>query len=85
MLVFHILGAIAESERALIRERTAAGLAEGRRKVKTGGHPKRLSDKDVTAAKALLADGSLTSKEVGARFGVSKATLYRYLTPPKQD
>jgi AcrR family transcriptional regulator len=40
---------------------------------------KRLTERDVTAAKALLADGSLTSKEVAARFGVSKATLYRYL------
>jgi DNA invertase Pin-like site-specific DNA recombinase len=30
-------------------------------------------------AKPLLADGSLTSKEVASRFGVSKATLYRYL------
>lgn len=32
MLVFHMLGAIAEFERALIRERTTAGLAEARRK-----------------------------------------------------
>jgi hypothetical protein len=44
-----------------------------------GGRPKRLTVKDVTAAKALLADGFLRSKEVAARFGVSKATLYRYL------
>jgi DNA invertase Pin-like site-specific DNA recombinase len=79
MLVFHMLGAIAEFERALIRERTAAGLAEARRKGKTGGRPKRLTEKDVMAAKALLTNGSLTSKEVAARFGVSKATLYRYL------
>jgi len=33
----------------------------------------------MTAAKALLADGTLSSKEVAARFGVSKVTLYRYL------
>ncbi len=79
MLVFHMLGAIAEFERALIRERTAAGLAEAKRKGKKGGRPRRLTEKDTAAAKALLADGSLTSKEVAARFGVSKATLYRYL------
>jgi AcrR family transcriptional regulator len=40
---------------------------------------KRLTERNVTAAKALLADVSLTSKAVAARFGVSKATLYRYL------
>ncbi len=79
MLVFHMLGAIAEFERALIRERTAAGLAEAKRKGKKGGRPRRLTENGATAAKALLADGSLTSKEVAARFGVSKATLYRYL------
>ncbi len=79
MLVFHLLGAIAEFERALIRERTAAGLAEAKRKGKKGGRPRCLSEKDTAAAKALLAEGSLTSKEVAARFGVSKATLYRYL------
>jgi DNA invertase Pin-like site-specific DNA recombinase len=79
MLVFHMLGAIAEFERALIRERTMAGLTEARRKGRTGGRPRRMSEKDVAAAKALLADGTLTSKEVAARFGVSKATLYRHL------
>lgn len=79
MLVFHMLGAIAEFERALISERTAAGLAEARRKGRVGGRPKGMQPKDVTAARALLADGSLTSKEVAARFDVSKATLYRHL------
>ncbi len=79
MLVFHMLGAIAEFERALIRERTVAGLVEARRKGRRGGRPRLLSEKDATAAKALLADGTLSSKEVAARFGVSKATLYRHL------
>lgn len=79
MLVFHMLGAIAEFERALIRERTIAGLAEARRKGKTGGRPRRLSKKDTVAARALLADGTLTAKEVASRFNISKATLYRYL------
>ncbi len=56
-----------------------AGLAEAKRKGKRGGRPRRLSEKDASAAKALLADGMLSAKEVAARFGVSKATLYRYL------
>jgi len=79
MLVFHMLGAIAEFERALIRERTVAGLAEARRKGRRGGRPRLLSEKDAVAARALLTDGTLSSKEVAARFGVSKATLYRRL------
>ncbi len=79
MLVFHMLGAIAEFERELIRERTTAGLAEARRRGRVGGRPKLMKPKDVAAARTLLADGSLTSKEVAARFSVSKATLYRHL------
>jgi DNA invertase Pin-like site-specific DNA recombinase len=79
MLVFHRLGAIAKFKSASIWDRTAAGVAEAKRKGKKGGRPRRLTEKDATAAKALLADGSLSSKEVAARFGVSKATLYRYL------
>ena len=84
MLVFHMLGAIAEFERALIKERTAAGLAEARRKGRIGGRPRGMQPKDVGAARALLADGSLTSKEVAARFNVSKATPYRHLSASAQ-
>ena len=45
MLVFHMLGAIAEFERALIRERTAAGLMEARRKGRVGGRPQKIEAK----------------------------------------
>lgn len=78
-LVFHLLGAIAEFERALIRERTLAGLAEARHRGRTGGRPRSLTGKDLIAARALLADGNLTAREVAARLGVSRATLYRHL------
>ena len=85
MLLFHMLGATAEFERALIRERTRAGLIEARRKGKTGGRPRSLSIKDAVAAQALLADGTLTAREIAARFGVSKATLYRYMAENRKS
>lgn len=78
-LLFHMLGTIAEFKRALIRDRTTAGLAEARRKGRVGSRPKGMQAKDVKAACALLADGSFTSKEVAARFDVSNATLYKHL------
>jgi DNA invertase Pin-like site-specific DNA recombinase len=80
MLVFHMLGAIAEFERSLIQERTRAGLAAARRRGRRGGRPKKMTGKDIAAAKALLADGTLTSTEVATQLGVSKATLYRHLS-----
>ncbi|OYU48009.1 MAG: hypothetical protein CFE31_13475 [Rhizobiales bacterium PAR1] len=46
MFVFHMLGAIAEFDRALIRARAVAGLAEAKLQGKRGGRPRLLSDKD---------------------------------------
>src|SRR5439155_13109275 len=42
-LVFHIVGALAEFERDLIRERTLAGLAAARARGRTGGRPPSMS------------------------------------------
>ncbi len=55
-LVFHMFGALAEFERSLIRERTQAGLAAARRAGRTGGRPPKLTDDDIEAAKAMLAN-----------------------------
>ena len=50
MLTFHVFGAIAQFERALIRERTTAGLIEARRQGRKGGRPPAMHAGDVTAA-----------------------------------
>src|SRR5438132_743421 len=55
-LVSHMFGALAEFERSLIRERTQAGLAAARRAGRTGGRPPKLTDDDIEAAKAMLAN-----------------------------
>lgn len=41
MLMIHLLGAFAEFERAMIRERTMAGLARARAEGKTLGRPRK--------------------------------------------
>jgi DNA invertase Pin-like site-specific DNA recombinase len=46
VLVFHVFGAIAQFERALIRERTTAGLAEARRRGRKGG---RVLDRNLNS------------------------------------
>ncbi len=78
-LFFHIMGALGEFERNLIRERTRAGLDAARRRGRKGGRPRAMTGTDVAAAKALLCDPEITVKEVADRIGVSPATLYRYL------
>ncbi len=78
-LVFHIMGALAEFERGLIRERTMAGLAAARKNGRTGGRPRALADADLKVAKTLLRDGDLTVTQVADRLNVAPSTLYRHL------
>lgn len=78
-LVFHIFGALAEFERAMILERTRAGLDAARARGRGGGRPPKLTEEDVAAARALLADSDISIEYVAKRFNVSPATLYRYL------
>ena len=79
VLIFHVFGAMAQFERALIRERTAAGLIEARRRGRKGGRPPAFTPADVVAARALMAEGKLPVRDVAKRMGVSVATLYRHL------
>jgi DNA invertase Pin-like site-specific DNA recombinase len=78
-LVFHMFGALAEFERSLIRERTQAGLAAARRLGRTGGRPPKLTENDIEAAKAMLANPDIAVTQIAQRLGISPATLYRYL------
>jgi len=78
-LIFHIFAALAEFERGLIRERTLAGLASAKAAGRVGGRPRALAESDIKAAKALLADPTISVAEASRRLKVSPATLYRYL------
>ena len=78
-LVFHLFGALAEFERAIIRERTSAGLQAAKARGKRGGRPAALGPKELAAAKAMLADSTIRVADVAAHLRVSLATLYRHL------
>jgi len=77
MLVFHIMSSIAEFERNLIRERSMEGLKAARSRGRIGGRPRKMDQKDIVAAKAMIP--TMTASEVAKRFGVSRATLYRLI------
>ncbi len=76
-LVFHVMAAISEFERDLIRERTAAGLQAARAKGRIGGRPRKMTPDKVEAAKELLATGKAV-RDVALMFGISVPTLYRW-------
>ena len=78
-MIFTLFSAIAEFEREIIRERTRAGLDAARARGRTGGRPPALSAKDLAAARALLADPSISVSDVAQRLNVAVSTLYRHL------
>ena len=79
-LIFHLMGALAEFERDLIRERTNAGLTAARARGRVGGRPRKLKTKGkVTLARQMFADQSHSISEICAALGISRATLYRYV------
>jgi hypothetical protein len=50
-----------------------------RRAGRTGGRPPKLTDDDIEAAKAMLANSDIGVTQIAHRLGVSPATLYRYM------
>ena len=78
-LVFHIFGALAEFERALIRERTQAGLRAARARGRLGGRRKRLNPRQRAHAVELYRSRQRTVKEICGLMGISRATLYAYV------
>ena len=76
-LQFQMMGAFAEFERALIKERTLAGLSAARARGRKGGRPKKLSETQWKAIRTLLDAKELTVSEIAAQFGVSRGTIYR--------
>lgn len=73
-LVTQILVSVAEMERAMIAERTRAGLKAAREQGRFGGRPNSYSKEQLDNALEQL-KGGLTSREVSAKTGIS----YSYL------
>jgi DNA invertase Pin-like site-specific DNA recombinase len=73
--VMHILAALAEMERGLIRERTMAGLAAGKARGRVGGRKPSLTPEKAEQAIAMLQAGNSPTK-VAKAVGVGKSTIY---------
>ena len=71
-MIFTVLGAVAELERSLIKERVAMGLERARREGKTHGRPKRIFDREK--AQQLREEGK-SYREIGKILGVNKGTI----------
>jgi len=79
-MIFHMVGALAEFERDLIKERTNAGLASAKARGVRLGRPKAMTEAQIAIARSLKANGELSSGKIADHLGVSRATLYRSLS-----
>lgn len=82
--MFHMMAALAEFERALISERTRAGIEEARAQGRRIGRPVRLNESAISAALWAVAVEGMTMLDVAERFGVSSRTLRRHLGRARQ-
>jgi DNA invertase Pin-like site-specific DNA recombinase len=77
-LLLSVMGAFAEFERALIRERQREGIALAKRRGVYRGRKKVLSNEQADRLRERVAAGE-PKAAVARAFGISRETLYRYL------
>ena len=77
-LLLSVLGAFAEFERALIRERQAEGIALAKARGVYTGRKRALTPDQVSDLRARVAAGE-PKASLARKFGISRQTLYQYL------
>lgn len=82
-LLLSVMGAFAEFERELIRERQREGIAQAKKNGVYKGRARALSPAQAAQLREALAAGE-TKAVLARRFGISRQTLYRCLAgrPP---
>ncbi len=77
-LLFHIMGAFAEFERDMIRERQAEGIAKAKAEGKYRGGKDKLNAEQNAELHRLHAEG-VPVAVIARKFGLSRQSVYRYL------
>ncbi|MBN6741312.1 recombinase family protein [Acidithiobacillus sp. MC6.1] len=77
-LMLSVMGAFAEFERALIRERQREGIALAKQRGAYRGRKKSLSEPQIVELKRRITEGEQKAA-VARDYGISRETLYQYL------
>lgn len=81
IFMVQVLGAVAQLERSIIRERALAGqVAAYNRGVRWGGSRGKLTEAQQSELRQLKTSGA-TLKQLMARYDISMSTVCRYLNP----
>jgi DNA invertase Pin-like site-specific DNA recombinase len=81
-LMLSVMGAFAEFERALIRERQREGISLARQRGAYRGRKPALSDAQVADLRRRI-DAGERKAGLAREFGISRETLYQYLRSPR--
>lgn len=76
-MMMQMIGSFAEFERAMIRERTSAGLAQARAEGRVGGRRPKLNSKQRSEIADSVLSGRKSAAEMARIFGVSQPTVSR--------
>ena len=78
-LQLHLLAALAEFERELIRERSTAGRDAARARGRQGGRPSVITAELLAAATAMRDQRELTMAQIARTLKIGRSTLYNHL------
>lgn len=77
-LMLSVMGAFAEFERSLIRERQREGIELAKKRGAYRGRKRSLNDEKISEMKGRIEGGEQKAK-VAREYGISRETLYQYL------
>jgi DNA invertase Pin-like site-specific DNA recombinase len=78
-LLLSVMGAFAEFERALIRERQLEGIALAKKRGAYKGRKRALTLDQIQALKVRVASNNEKKSQIARDLGISRETLYQYL------
>jgi len=80
--MMQMVGAFAEFERAMLKERTKAGLDAAREEGRVGGRRPKLSDQQQSEIRKMITKGDKTAADAARLFKVHPATISQLLARP---
>ena len=79
-MMMQMVGAFAEFERAMLRERTKAGLDSARREGRIGGRRPKLTPQQQAEIRRMVSRGDKTAADAARLFKIHPATVSRLLS-----
>ena len=78
-MLLQMLGAFAEFERSMVRERTRLGLQAARERGRVGGRSPKLTPHQRAEAVKMVASGQTSAAEAARLFGIHRSNISRLL------